>query len=300
MRKSILSLVALFGFTLANAQLLEVASVEKVAVPDGMTVGQAVLSPAGDYFVVTPLSGQGLSKLDATGDVAQISATASIYNLGFTADGNNVVYRESSYDNDHRRFVAVKSYNVADRNVKTLVKPTRNLEGLAVQGSTVASVDNGRMKSRAINGATTAALRPVLSINRGSLCISDAAGTRTINPLGQACNSYLWPTLSPDGKRICAYGVGVGAFTCNLDGSDVCKLGVLRAMVWVNDDVLVGMDDHDNGISTIESSLIAVNPRGTVKQTLTNKDMVAVFPTSAAGKIGFTTPEGELYVLNLK
>ena len=73
---------------------------------------------------MTPLSGVGLSHLDlAKGSVTQFSDKASVYGLSFTADGKNVVYRESTYDNNHRRMVSVKAYDLTAGKIRTLVQP---------------------------------------------------------------------------------------------------------------------------------------------------------------------------------
>ena len=90
--------------------------------PQGVTASEAVLSPDGTCAIVTPLSGVGLSHLDlAKGSVSQFSDKASVYGLSFTTDGKNVVYRESTYDNNHRRMVSVKAYDLTAGKIRTLV-----------------------------------------------------------------------------------------------------------------------------------------------------------------------------------
>lgn len=281
-------------------QLPQVASVERVALPAGTDVSMAALSPDGSYAVVSPLSGIGLSKLDfTTSEITEISKTASPLLLDFTADSRNVIFRESSYDRSHRRLVALKSYDVSAKKIQTIVEPTRRLQGFAADGTTAVAVDNGRMRSKAI-GQKTPVTRAVLSIDLGKLCVTRNGRTEAIAPLGDRCNSYLWPSLSPDGKRIVAFGVGTGAFTCNLDGSDVCLLGMYRAPKWLDNNVIVAMDDHDNGVVTVKSAIMAIAADGSDKVALTADSVVAVFPSVAKNKVGFTTPQGEFYIINLK
>lgn len=300
MKKTLLSVLALFGLALAaQAQLLEVTAAEKVQLPEGYGVSSAALSPDGSFAIVAPVGESGLAKLDlATGAVSRFSETGSPSMITFS--GNTVLFRESSRGSDNLRYVSLKAYDAATGAVSTLASKQRNLQGYAIAGGIAAVVSNGRMSVKKLDGNGSRFAAPVLSIDRGSLCVTVNGVTKEIKPLGEKCNSYLWPTLSPDGKRIACYGVGTGAFTCDLEGSDVRTLGVLRAVKWVDDNVLVGMDDEDNGYVTTKSAIIAVNADGSVRQTLTTPDVVAVFPTAAAGKLAFTTPEGEMYIMSIK
>lgn len=283
-----------------HGQLLEVQSVERVNLPAGMTVSAAELSPDGTQAAVASMDGTGLSLIDlASGSEKKISNNGSIRMLKFSQDGRFVVYRTNTFDSAHRRYSAVNAYDSQSGDTRTIVSPTRNLQGFAVSGSTAVAVDNGRAQNVALSGSTTASM-PVASIDLGRLMITENGVTRQLSPLGIRANSYLWPTISPDGTRVAFFAVGCGAFTCRLDGSDLQSLGMLRAVKWLNNNVLVGMDDHDNGEVTLESALVAVSTDGSVTQRVTGPEYVAVFPTTAQDKIAFTTPNGELYIINLK
>lgn len=220
--------------------------------------------------------------------------------LEFTADGQNVLFRESSFDATHHRLVSLKAYNVADGKTFTVVDKSRSLEGFSADGQTAVAVENGKMRTRSLGAGSQAVKRATLSISYGKLCVTLNGVTTTISPLGYNCNSYLWPSLSPDGNRIVAFGVGTGAFTCNLDGSDVHVLGMARSPKWLDNDVVVAMEDFDNGRFTTQSTIKAFAADGSESATLTPNDVVAVFPTAAPGKVAFTTPDGEMYIINLK
>lgn len=303
MRKFMLAGFALCAVSLCQASLPEVASVEKVNLPQGMTVGMATISPDGSYAVVSPMSYVGLQRIDlSNGNVTEISKTGSPMMLQISSDGSNVVYRESSYDNSHRRFVALKAYNNADGTTTTLVEPSRNLQGFAVDGLNAVAIENGRKMSKQMRGTTAAqSRRATLSISQGMIYVTRPDGSpELISPLGNQCGSYLWPELSPDGSRIVAFGVGTGAFVCDLDGSNVTLLGMYRAPQWLDNNTIVAMDDYDDGVKTVKSSIMALSADGSEKAALTGTDVVATFPTPATGKVAFTTPDGELYIINLK
>lgn len=303
MRKTVLAGFALCLSVICHAALPTVTSVEKVTMPDNMTVGMAVLSPDGSYAVVSPLSGNGLSCLNLnSGKAFEISKNGSAMSLEITPDGTDVIYRESTYDNDHRRFVSLKSYNINTGKETVLVNKSRNLNGFSVDGNEVVAVENGVKKASKLNTTSGNAVgRPTLSIQYGKLFVTAPNGvTSEIRPLGNKCNSYLWPSVSPDGTKILAFGVGTGAFVCDLAGNNVQLLGMFRAPVWFNNQTVIAMDDYDNGVVTTQSTLMAISADGKEKAALTDNNVVAVFPSVAQNKVAFTTPEGELYIVNLK
>lgn len=287
---------------LGYAAIPTVESVEKVSLPADMKVSMATLSPDGSKAIVTSMTGIGLQLLDlSTGRITEVSPSGSGMDVEFSADGANVVYRESSYDSNHRRFVALKSFDVADGSTTTLVAPSRNLQGFVVDGNRAVAVENGRKHVKSLGGNATSQGRVALSISQGRLFVTEPDGTtREIRPLGNDCGSYLWQSVSPDGQRIAAFGVGTGAFVCDLNGENVKLLGMYRAPQWLDNETIVAMDDRDNGIVTVESTIMAINADGSAKAALTDGDVVALFPTPAPGKVAFTTPTGELYIINLK
>lgn len=303
MKKTLLTGLAMSVAVMCQASLPKVSSVEKVTLPEGMTVSMATISPDGSYAVVSPLSGVGLQRLDLNnGSLTEISKTGLPMSLMISNDGSTVVYREATVDKNHRRYVSVKSYNNVDGKTSTLVTPTRNLNGVMIDGNQTIAVENGRKMTRSLKGVTSQpSNRVALSINYGKLYVTEADGTtREIRPLGNQCGSYLWPTLSPDGKSIVAFGVGNGTFVCDLDGNNVKLLGMYRAPQWLDNETVVAMEDFDNGIETVKSTVMAISADGKEKAKLTNDDVVALFPTAGGGKVAFNTPAGELYIINLK
>jgi len=93
-----------------------------------------------------------------------------------------------------------------------------------------------------------------------------------------------------------------GAYTCNIDGSDVKFVGNIRAPKWYNNEIVVGMNDKDNGEFVTSSSIVAYAADGSEKQVLTESDKIAMYPTATkdGSKIAFTTPQGEAYIINVK
>ena len=295
MRKLLFALA--LGFSLsAMAQVLDVASIEKVNLPEQASV--AAISPQGDYLLLTSATNQGLTKLDLATGQSQVLSTAPSagHNVKISPDGKTVLYREGSFNDKHLRLSSLKSVNLATGQSQVLVKPTRDLQGYAVDATSAGAVNKGKFSKKAI-GAAKAQNLPVLSIDKGRLMITVGGKTRELSPNGTQF-SYMWPSLSPDGTKVLFYQAAHGAYVCDLDGKNVRKVGKMRAPVWYDDNTVVGMIDLDDGEFIYASTIVAATLDGTT-QTLTGDDTVAMYPHAAAGKIVFSTPAGEAYIIHV-
>ena len=280
----------------AMGQVLQVTSIDKVNLPEQAAV--AAISPQGDYLLLTSATNQGLTKFDLANGQCQTLSTAPSagHNVKISPDGQTVVYREGSFNNKHLRFTSLKSVNLATGASQVLVKPTRDLQGYAVDATSVGSVNKGKYSSKAIGNAKAQKL-PVLSINKGQLMITINGKTRKLSPNGDRY-SYMWASLSPDGTKVLYYQAAHGTYVCNLDGSNVQKVGKMRAPVWYDNNTIVGMMDLDDGEFVYASTIVAATLDGK-SQTLTGDDTIAMYPYAADGKIAFSTPAGEAYIINV-
>ena len=280
----------------AMGQVLNVTSIEKVNLPDKAAV--AAISPQGDYLLLTSATNQGLTKMDLNTNQCQVLSTAPSagHNVKISPDGQTVVYREGSFNNKHLRLSSLKSVNLVTGSSQVLVKPTRDLQGYATSATTVGAVNKGKFSKKAIGNAKAQNL-PVLSIDKGKLMVTVDGKTRNLSPNGNDF-SYLWPSLSPDGTKVLYYLAAHGAYVCNLDGSNVHKVGKMRAPVWYDDNTIVGMMDLDDGEFIYASTIVAATLDG-VTQTLTGDETIAMYPHAANGKIAFSTPAGEAYIIQV-
>ena len=296
MRKVLFALA--LGFSMSSmAQVLEVTSIDKVNLPERAAV--AAISPQGDYLLLTSATNQGLIKYDLTTNESRVLSTASSagHNVKISPDGQTVVYRESTFNNKHLRQSSLKSVNLTTGATQELVKPTRDLQGYSVDATSAAAVNKGKYSSKAI-GAAKAQKVPVLSIDKGQLMITINGKTRQLSPNGTQF-SYMWPSLSPDGTKVLFYQAAHGAYVCDLDGSNVRKVGQMRAPVWYDNNTIVGMMDKDDGEFIYASTIVAATLDGAT-QVLTDDATIAMYPHATAGKIAFSTPAGEAYIINVK
>ena len=81
MKKILLGLTLLVSFGM-NAQILSVKSTTKVAIPAGVKVSTAQLSPDGKWAVISHQSSMGLDKIDlSTNKLTRISDTGNGFDL---------------------------------------------------------------------------------------------------------------------------------------------------------------------------------------------------------------------------
>jgi len=295
MRKLLLALALGFSMS-AMGQVLNVTSIEKVNLPDKAAV--AAISPQGDYLLLTSATNQGLTKLDLNTHQTQVLSTAPSagHNVKISPDGQTIVYRESSFNDKHLRLSTLKSVNLGTGASQVLVKPTRDLQGYAVDATSAGAVNKGKYSNKAI-GNVKAQKVPVLSIDKGKLMITINGKTRNLSPNGNKF-SYMWASLSPDGTRVLYYLAAHGAYVCNLDGSNARKVGQMRAPVWYDNNTIVGMMDKDDGEFIYASTIVAATLDGAT-QVLTDDSTIAMYPHATAGKIAFSTPAGEAYMIHV-
>ena len=294
MKKIFISAMLLCSSVLGFAQLVEIQSVDKIDLPEGVSVNQATISPDGSFVVFSQNAKGGLHKMDlASKEINMISANGNSFDLKIAADGT-VVFRESRTAENKLRYTSLKAVDA--RGVETtLVAPTRDLNGFAVNGTNVMTVDNNKVEAKSLNGGVAVQM-PVASIRYGQLCIDG----KVISPNGQEGASYLWPSISPNGTKVCYYLVTKGCYVANIDGSDPVFVGAIRAAKWLNDLTVVGMHDIDDGSVVTSSKLVVASIDSKTAQDITVKESLAMFPSTNGKRIAYSTPMGDLFIINLK
>ena len=79
MKKLLFSVMFLCSSSIGFAQLLEVASTEKVNLPEGTAAAEATISPAGDYLLLSDFKKQGLQTYNlATGELTTVTTASPV------------------------------------------------------------------------------------------------------------------------------------------------------------------------------------------------------------------------------
>ena len=279
MKKSFL-LIGLVISLMASAQVLDVTSVQKLQIPEG-DVKVAGISPDGSYILLTNNTHTGLQKYQlATGETQVLStAQGAGYNVQIADDGQSVMFREKTLNRNHLYKSKLVVRNLNKSFSKTLARPTRDYSQLNVAGQ----LQMGR---------------PAVNIQNQQIVLTIGGTSTVLSPCG-ADKSYIWPSVSPDEQHILFYVCGQGAYVCDMNGNNVQFLGHdLRAPKWYNNQIIIGMNDKDNGEFTISSEIVAVNLQGQ-KQVLTS-GINAMYPYAANGKIVCSGLNGETYLIEVK
>ena len=298
MKKILLSALLLCSGVMGYAQLLNVQSIEKVALPKNVTVGKATISPNGDFVVIDQNEKAGIHRLDLnTKNVTTISESGIMHDLKISRDGQTIVYREPRVNANRMRQIALKAFDIKRGTESMIVPFCRDLQGVAIIDNNVVAVNTDKLTAKSLNGGEAKVTMPVASVRYGQLCIDG----KVISPQGTTGNSYMWASVSPDGTRVLYFLSTQGCFIANIDGSNPVYLGLLHAPRWYDNNTVVGMFDRDNGHEIYASRLVAVSADGKVKQNLTDDASLALFPsiTEAGDKISYTTPAGELFIINI-
>ena len=278
MKKTMLFVAACLMSLAASAQVLEVVSMQQLPIAAQADMKVAGVSPAGDYVLLTSGSNKGLQCYDmASQTLTTISeADGAGYNVQVSQDGKEVVYRETSFDRNNLRQNKIIRMNMSNQRQNVVARGQRDMKLMATS-------DN-------LTTVTIADRKIVLKHNGLST---------TLAPNGMN-ESYLWPSVSPDGKKICYYVAGKGCFVANTDGSNPQFIARdCRAAKWYNNNTIVAMADEDDGHFTTASAIVAYSLNGQ-KQVLTNNKMIAMYPYTAENMIVFSTLKGETYMLNIK
>ena len=302
MRKMFFTLALAMASAPLFAQVLDVASIEKIDLKGAGSSVVTGISPQGNYLLLSDAQLNGLAKYDLSTKTVKVisSARSAGLNVAISSDGNSVAYREDSFV-DGLRYSDLKVLDLTSGENRQLAKGVRNLNAVSLQGKTAVMVAGGRMtKTATIGGRAARKTAPVASIVNSQLVLDVNGRTTTLSPNGTEY-SYIWPSVSPDGTKVCYFVCGRGCYVCDLKGNIVAELGKLHAAKWLDNNTIVAMNDTDNGVVITSSAIVAASLDGK-RQTLTDAGMKAMYPYATADgkKVVFTTDEGETYMINIK
>lgn len=265
------------GFVTASAQIFEVLSMQKLDINLDTDVKVVAISPKGDYILVTSGSNKGLWRYAfSTNQISMITnAEGAGYNVQVAEDGQEIIYRETKIENNLRTNNIVRM-NLYDTKRSVIAYSQRNLKKMVLS-----------------NYATS------VTIEDQKIVLMQNGKETILTPNGEQL-SYIWPSISPDGKKLCYYVSGEGCYVSNIDGSNPQYIARdCRAAKWYNNNTLVAMADEDDGYFITASSIVAYTLDGQY-QELTSKDLLAMYPQVSSGKITFSTIKGETYLLNVR
>lgn len=124
---------------------------------------------------------------------------------------------------------------------------------------------------------------------------------RELAPKGRG--DYLNVSLSPDYSKILFRVSGLGSFISDLEGNILHELGNAEFPAWLSDQSIVYTITKDDGYQYLSSDLYVKDLTNGAVQELSNEVKgIALYPSTDIinKRVGFHTPEGEMYVIDLK
>ncbi len=276
--KKIFFSLALAVSMMASAQVFEVGQLTKLNTPTDTDVKVAGVSADGSYVLITNGSNHGLRRYDvATGQTTTITtAPGAGYNVQISNDGQEIVYRETKFDKQGLRKNDVIRLNLATAKTATVAKAQRDASAMVISSA-----------------------KQSVSIQDRLMVVNRNGKNIVVAPNGKHL-SYIWASISPDGKKLCYYVCSNGCWVSNIDGSNKQYIAHdCRAAQWYDNNTIVAMADEDDGHFTTASRIVAYTLDGKM-QVLTNDSMIAIEPYAANGAVVFSTLDGEVYMLNVK
>lgn len=290
MKKLLLLLMASCSL-LASAQ--QVSVVQRTRLLSTDAAFYPVLSPDGSQLLFSSADAQGLQFLNLnTGRVESITtATSAGRDAKWGPDGN-VYYVTQSRNAQNLTLRTAYRYDVATgANTQLLaaqhgpVQPEVGTAGMAVNGP--------RKSYRSARNLGTSVR------TQGSKVILTVNGkTREFSPV-ESWAGYLWPSLSPDGTKVLFYAAEKGAVVIDLNGHVLSMLGRIELPQWYNNDYILGQRTTDDGHQFTASHIELAKADGSFRTNLTDEGSMTFQPTTAVGKIVYTTIDGQAYLMTI-
>lgn len=305
MKKMLLSAAIAITF-MAQAQQFEVTEMVQVPTDGHEMTYHPRFMPNGD-LLVTALNYNGLAVINATtGEYTKLTEMQGAgYYPVISPDGKTILTRSMD-----KVFLTQDIYviDVATKKLTSIARGINHVNQLAFNGSYAMMPIEGKAVTKKVGTyAAAGSLDDLLVTEEDLKIVVYANGNRTVlDPLAGQLDGwdpqYTWTSLSPDKSRI-LFGCGNFTYVCELDGSNVVKLGSLRSPQWRGNTHIVGMQDEDDGYYYTKSEIVIVDVAGNnFQQLTTSSDEIKMFPSVSndGSKIAFHTNDGKLYIMTIK
>jgi Tol biopolymer transport system component len=294
----------LFVSYIVHAQEIKVKRTRQLK-PDGNgEYAVSGISPDEKQLLVTRPNSKGLYLIDIkNGKTRTVTDLAGAgYEPVFSPDGRYICFKSDEYS-DKKRVSSIHKLDLVTGDTITIERKGRNVSRLVATGNNLVYLADGHRQTKGFqdNNLKSAGnetyvlledLVPVLYIN---------GERRILQPGGEG--SYIWVSLSPDKTKMLYYLTGKGAYVCDLDGKLLASPGKINAPKWLNNQIIVGMDDKDDGDKVISSELVAFSLKTGKSIQLTStgeRNEMFPYPFPDGKRIAFRTSKGELFIMNVK
>jgi Tol biopolymer transport system component len=302
--KTVISLLLLLLSLGASGQEIKMRSVTKVRLDDNRSYMLTGTVPGSRNLLVTGEGYAGLFLLDSRrGMVRQISPDAGAgYEPAVTEDGKSVIYRSDVFS-EQKKYTSLYKYDLETGKAETLIDKERGVLPAAVSGNRILLKSDNKSRietsgSELLKGTGD----DTFVVIEDLVPVLYAGGERKpLRPNGEGY--YIWVSLSPDKSKIVYSFQGQNTFICNREGRILYDAGKINAPKWLNNNIIIGMDDKDDGHRVVSSEIVyyslPAEKRSYLTATATRSEMYP-FPFSGGKKLAFCTDGGEIYIMKIR
>jgi Tol biopolymer transport system component len=303
MRTTILLFLLLFSMAV-SAQEIRVKGVSRVKPEDNGSYILSGVMPGSRYLLVSAEGYAGLYVLDTRRSrISKITNEPGAgYEPAVTSGGKRVLYRSDSFENN-RKYTSVYSFDITSGTKELLVDKERGVLPPSVSGDAILLKadgmmrveQSGKMLLKGTGGET------FLVIEEMMLVLYHGEERKPLMPNGDGF--YIWASLSPDESMILYNYQGRNTYISDTSGKVLYDLGRINAPKWLDNTIVIGMDDSDDGHRITGSELVYYSLREKKRRVLTdteNRSEMFPFPFGGGKKIAFSTDNGEIYIMKIR
>lgn len=234
-----------------------------------------------------------------------VSEQGAGYEFAFSKDGSSVLFRVNEYSEKGIRIAQKIIKKNIETNEQRIIETGRHLSSPKVlAGNEIAYTKEDNMMIKAESGSRNIT-EPgaIVFIENTKLVYYSGGVKKVLAPLGDE-EHYIWPSLSPDGKKILFTVTGKGTFITDLNGKILVDLGTARYPRWSPDGKWIScMVDKDNGVVITSSELFVVSADGKRRYQLTDtKDEIEMYAewANTTSSLVYHSDAGQIFIMKLK
>jgi Tol biopolymer transport system component len=294
-----LPIILLFFAALSGCAQVQITSLEKLALPQSGKFYHPKLDDSGNLMLLTSENYKGLQLYNVkTRELKVITdGDGAGYSPHISNDGETVLFTRNEFI-QNRLFSKLMAYQVPNGVTDQVAPAARDLSLLSITKHQMVYRADGQMKSARIGSGTSVSSGEMgVGIDDRKLMVYTAGQTKRLDPYEN--ESYIWPSVSPDGRRILAYAMGKGAFICDREGKLITELGNIEAPVWADNGYIAGMITKEDGHQITAAEIVLINIGTGKKQTISPEGVISMYPSVSlpAKKMAFQSMDGDIYII---
>lgn len=294
MKKVSLTIFLILSFTFTSLSQIRVISIDRIDLSKSTPAFQAKFAPDGSTLYFTNINYGGIWKLSLEDKTPILITKDKFSGFDYAIGDSTIIYRRSLY-NGVNRYQELVEVNL-NTNKSSIIETAEELSTpFLLAGKILYTKNRGNLN---IEPPTTNETK-VLGIENTKIIILKDGKKETFDPITNG--SYIWPSISPDGKLLLAYEMSKGTFICTLEGKIISFLGRKNSPCFTKDGKwVVYMNDKDDGYNIISSDIYCTSIDGKQNIQLTNdNNVIELNPVCSPteNKIVFSSLEGDLYIL---